>query len=138
MIPVFLLGEGIWFPVCARDRHAPRRHESASMLLARTKANGAFPSVRISPAAIATSDWLVSPLTPPLWKGCYDLKVPMPGPPSYREANGCGEGDRQITSETTRHGQGPPRACLANTCHTIFGNWSSTFLAFVNWFGNSR
>ncbi len=33
--------------------------------------------VRLSPAADATGGWIRSPLIPPLWKRCEDLKVPM-------------------------------------------------------------
>jgi L-fuconolactonase len=36
-----------------------------------------FRGVRISPAANASGDWFNGPLMPPLWKRCYDLKVPM-------------------------------------------------------------
>jgi L-fuconolactonase len=36
-----------------------------------------FRGVRISPAADASGDWVRGPLMPPLWKRCYDLKVPM-------------------------------------------------------------
>lgn len=36
-----------------------------------------FRGVRLSPAADATGDWIRGPLMPPLWKRCYDLKVPM-------------------------------------------------------------
>src|SRR5439155_17990110 len=38
---------------------------------------GGFRGVRISPAADASGDWIHGPLMPPLWKRCYDLKVPM-------------------------------------------------------------
>ena len=33
--------------------------------------------VRLSPAGNASGDWIRGPLMPPLWKRCYDLKVPM-------------------------------------------------------------
>jgi predicted TIM-barrel fold metal-dependent hydrolase len=36
-----------------------------------------FRGVRISPAANASGDWFNGPLMPPLWKRCYDLKVPI-------------------------------------------------------------
>jgi L-fuconolactonase len=36
-----------------------------------------FHGVRISPAGSASGDWFHGPLMPPLWKRCYDLKVPM-------------------------------------------------------------
>jgi predicted TIM-barrel fold metal-dependent hydrolase len=36
-----------------------------------------FRGVRLSPAANASGDWFHGPLMPPLWKRCYDLKVPM-------------------------------------------------------------
>src|SRR5262249_28553200 len=37
----------------------------------------AFRGVRISPSGNASGDWFHGPLMPPLWKRCYDLKVPM-------------------------------------------------------------
>lgn len=36
-----------------------------------------FRGVRISPAANDSGDWFNGSLMPPLWKRCYDLKVPM-------------------------------------------------------------
>jgi predicted TIM-barrel fold metal-dependent hydrolase len=36
-----------------------------------------FRGVRLSPAGDASGDWFRSPLMPPLWKRCLDLKVPM-------------------------------------------------------------
>src|SRR5262245_40147786 len=36
-----------------------------------------FRGVRLSPAGNASGDWFRGPLMPPLWKRCYDLKVPM-------------------------------------------------------------
>jgi predicted TIM-barrel fold metal-dependent hydrolase len=36
-----------------------------------------FRGVRISPAANASGDWFDGPLMPPLWRRCYELKVPM-------------------------------------------------------------
>jgi L-fuconolactonase len=36
-----------------------------------------FRGVRISPAANASGDWFNGPLMPPLWKLCFDLKIPM-------------------------------------------------------------
>jgi L-fuconolactonase len=36
-----------------------------------------FRGVRLSPAGNAGGDWFRGPLMPPLWKRCYDLKVPM-------------------------------------------------------------
>jgi len=36
-----------------------------------------FRGVRLSPAANASGDWFRGPLMPPLWKRCFDLKVPM-------------------------------------------------------------
>ncbi len=36
-----------------------------------------FRGVRISPAGNASGDWFHGPLMPPLWKRCYELKVPM-------------------------------------------------------------
>src|SRR5215471_14503169 len=36
-----------------------------------------FRGVRISPSGNASGDWFRGPLMPPLWKRCYDLKVPM-------------------------------------------------------------
>ena len=41
-----------------------------------TKEDG-FHGVRLSPAGNATGDWIRSPLMPPLWQRCSDLKVPM-------------------------------------------------------------
>jgi L-fuconolactonase len=45
--------------------------------LASLTEEGGFRGVRISPAADASGDWIRGPLMPPLWKRCYDLKVPM-------------------------------------------------------------
>ena len=36
-----------------------------------------FRGVRLSPAGNASGDWFGGSLMPPLWKRCYDLKVPM-------------------------------------------------------------
>jgi len=36
-----------------------------------------FRGVRISPSGNASGDWFHGALMPPLWKRCYDLKVPM-------------------------------------------------------------
>ena len=36
-----------------------------------------FRGVRLSPSGNTTGDWFRGPLMPPLWKRCYDLKVPM-------------------------------------------------------------
>src|SRR3984885_9082877 len=36
-----------------------------------------FRGVRLSPAGDASGDWIRGPLMPPLWKRCYELKVPM-------------------------------------------------------------
>jgi L-fuconolactonase len=36
-----------------------------------------FWGVRLSPAANESGDWFRGPLMPPLWKRCFDLKVPM-------------------------------------------------------------
>jgi len=36
-----------------------------------------FRGVRLSPAGNASGDWFRGPLMPPLWKRCYDLKMPM-------------------------------------------------------------
>src|SRR5690348_14241673 len=36
-----------------------------------------FRGVRLSPAGNAGGDWFHGPLMPPLWRRCYDLKVPM-------------------------------------------------------------
>jgi len=36
-----------------------------------------FRGVRLSPAGNASGDWFHGSLMPPLWKRCYDLKVPM-------------------------------------------------------------
>lgn len=36
-----------------------------------------FRGVRLSPAGNASGDWFQGPLMPPLWKRCFDLKVPM-------------------------------------------------------------
>lgn len=36
-----------------------------------------FRGVRLSPSANASGDWIRGPLMPPLWKRCFDLKVPM-------------------------------------------------------------
>ncbi len=36
-----------------------------------------FRGVRLSPAGDASGDWFRGPLMPPLWRRCYDLKVPM-------------------------------------------------------------
>jgi predicted TIM-barrel fold metal-dependent hydrolase len=44
--------------------------------LSRHTAEG-FRGVRLSPAGNASGDWFHGPLMPPLWKRCYDLKVPM-------------------------------------------------------------
>jgi predicted TIM-barrel fold metal-dependent hydrolase len=44
--------------------------------LARLTEEG-FRGVRLSPAGDASGDWFQSPLMPPLWKRCQELKVPM-------------------------------------------------------------
>jgi L-fuconolactonase len=36
-----------------------------------------FHGVRLSPAGDARGDWIRGPLMPPLWKRCYDFRVPM-------------------------------------------------------------
>ncbi len=36
-----------------------------------------FRGVRLSPAGDASGDWFAGPLMTPLWKRCYELKVPM-------------------------------------------------------------
>lgn len=36
-----------------------------------------FHGVRLSPAGNEAGDWIRGPLMPPLWRRCYDLKVPM-------------------------------------------------------------
>jgi predicted TIM-barrel fold metal-dependent hydrolase len=36
-----------------------------------------FRGVRLSPSGNASGDWFHGPLMPPLWKRCYELKVPM-------------------------------------------------------------
>jgi len=36
-----------------------------------------FHGVRLSPSGNASGDWFNGPLMPPLWKRCYELKVPM-------------------------------------------------------------
>jgi predicted TIM-barrel fold metal-dependent hydrolase len=44
--------------------------------LSRHTAEG-FRGVRLSPAGNTSGDWIRGPLMLPLWKRCYDLKVPM-------------------------------------------------------------
>jgi predicted TIM-barrel fold metal-dependent hydrolase len=44
--------------------------------LSKLKAEG-FRGVRLSPSGNASGDWIRGPLMPPLWKRCYDEKVPM-------------------------------------------------------------
>lgn len=44
--------------------------------LSRLTADG-FRGVRLSPAGDASGDWFRGPLMPPLWRRCYELRVPM-------------------------------------------------------------
>jgi len=45
--------------------------------LTRLTQDQGFHGVRLSPAAGAEGDWIRSPLMPPLWRRCAELKVPM-------------------------------------------------------------
>lgn len=36
-----------------------------------------FRGVRLSPSADSSGDWFLGPLMPPLWRRCFELKVPM-------------------------------------------------------------
>jgi predicted TIM-barrel fold metal-dependent hydrolase len=36
-----------------------------------------FSGVRLSPGGGPSGDWIAGPLMPPLWKRCFELKVPM-------------------------------------------------------------
>jgi L-fuconolactonase len=58
--------------VCRVDPLAPAAPDHLSRLTAQ-----GFHGVRLSPAGNAGGDWFRGPLMPPLWKRCYDLKVPM-------------------------------------------------------------
>jgi predicted TIM-barrel fold metal-dependent hydrolase len=58
--------------VCRVDPLDPAAPDHLSRLTAQ-----GFRGVRLSPAGNAGGDWFRGPLMPPLWKRCYDLKVPM-------------------------------------------------------------
>ncbi len=58
--------------VCRVDPLDPAAPDTLSRLTAQ-----GFRGVRISPSGDASGDWFHGPLMPPLWKRCYDLKVPM-------------------------------------------------------------
>lgn len=45
--------------------------------LSRLVEQNGFRGVRLNPFSSAAGDWIRSSLMPPLWKRCYDLKVPM-------------------------------------------------------------
>ncbi len=46
-------------------------------ILSKLVKDDGFHGVRLSPSQGAAGDWIRSPLMPPLWKRCRDLKVPM-------------------------------------------------------------
>ena len=58
--------------VCRVDPFDPAAPDRLSRLIEQ-----GFRGVRLSPAGNASGDWFRGPLMPPLWKRCYDLKVPM-------------------------------------------------------------
>jgi predicted TIM-barrel fold metal-dependent hydrolase len=63
---------GIFQGVCRVDPLDPASPDHLSSLTEQ-----GFRGVRLSPSGNATGDWFHGPLMPPLWKRCYDLKVPM-------------------------------------------------------------
>lgn len=63
---------GTFQGVCRVDPLDP----AAPDRLAELTAHG-FRGVRLSPSGNASGDWFRGPLMPPLWKRCYELKVPM-------------------------------------------------------------
>jgi predicted TIM-barrel fold metal-dependent hydrolase len=65
-------GQGTFQAVCRVDPLDPAAPDHLSRLTGQ-----GFRGVRLSPAADASGDWFHGPLMPPLWKRCYDLKVPM-------------------------------------------------------------
>jgi L-fuconolactonase len=64
--------QGAFQAVCRVDPLDPAAPDHLSQLTGQ-----GFRGVRLSPAAGASGDWFHGPLMPPLWKRCYDLKVPM-------------------------------------------------------------
>jgi L-fuconolactonase len=64
---------GTFRGVCRVDPQDPAAPDHLSRL---TEVDG-FHGVRLSPAASAEGDWIRSPLMPPLWRRCAQLKVPM-------------------------------------------------------------
>jgi len=63
---------GMFQGVCRVDPLDPASPDHLSVHTAE-----GFRGVRISPAANASGDWFNGPLMPPLWRRCYELKVPM-------------------------------------------------------------
>jgi predicted TIM-barrel fold metal-dependent hydrolase len=63
---------GTFKGVCRVDPLDPAAPDQLSQLTER-----GFNGVRLSPGAGASGDWIAGPLMPPLWKRCFDLKVPM-------------------------------------------------------------
>ena len=63
---------GIFQGVCRVDPLDPAAPDHLSSLTEQ-----GYRGVRIRPSGNATGDWFHGPLMPPLWKRCYDLKVPM-------------------------------------------------------------
>jgi predicted TIM-barrel fold metal-dependent hydrolase len=63
---------GTFLGVCRVDPLDPAAPEHLSRLTAQ-----GFRGVRLSPAGNASGDWFRGSLMPPLWKRCYELKVPM-------------------------------------------------------------
>jgi L-fuconolactonase len=63
---------GTFQGVCRVDPLDPAAPDHLSQLTGQ-----GFRGVRLSPAGNASGDWFRGPLMPPLWKRCYDLKVPM-------------------------------------------------------------
>jgi L-fuconolactonase len=64
---------GTFRGVCRVDPLDPAAPDHLSRL---TTEQG-FRGVRLSPSGEASGDWFHGPLMPPLWKRCYELKVPM-------------------------------------------------------------
>lgn len=64
---------GTFRGVCRVDPLDPAAPDQLSRL---TTEQG-FRGVRLSPSGEASGDWFHGPLMPPLWKRCYELKVPM-------------------------------------------------------------
>jgi predicted TIM-barrel fold metal-dependent hydrolase len=64
---------GTFRGVCRVDPLDP----AAPDLLSHLTTEQGFRGVRLSPSGEASGDWFRGPLMPPLWKRCYELKVPM-------------------------------------------------------------